>query len=232
MRRDPAICLVTDRTRLPQASDAEVVRLVEAAAAAGVTLIQVREREIDDRRLLGLTRTLLAGIEGTGAALVVNDRTDVALAAGAQGVHLRERSVGADRVRAIAHPGFLVGRSVHDRTAASGAAATPVDYLIMGTIFATRSKDAAVRPAGLDELGAVCRAVHLPVLAIGGITAERAEEVAAAGAAGIAAIGLFADLFGAHDGPALEPALREAVIAIRRAFIRGRDGSRLPISAD
>ena len=89
-----------------------------------------------------------------------------------------------------------------------------------------------MRPAGVDELGAVCRAVHLPVLAIGGITTERAEQVAAAGAAGIAAIGLFTDLFGAHHGPALEPALREAVTAIRQAFIRGRDGSRLSISAD
>ena len=131
--------------------------------------------------------------------MVVNDRVDVALACGADGVHLRHDSVRADAVRTIAPAGFLVGRSVHSLAEAEGAG--PVDYLIAGTVFPTPSKPAASPILGLDGLADVVQAVAVPVLAIGGITRERLDEVAAIGAAGAAGIGLFIEWFDRLETP-------------------------------
>jgi thiamine-phosphate diphosphorylase len=123
---------------------------------------------------------------------VVNERVDVAMAAGAHGVHLRSDSLPVARVRDITPPGFLVGRSVHDLRAAVRAAHEGADYVLFGTVFESGSKPGR-RPAGVDALAEVAAAVTIPVLALGGITPSRAGEVARAGAAGVAAIGLFAD---------------------------------------
>jgi len=197
----PVFCLVTDRQRAeghgsrqtPDKGD-QLVRLVRYAAAAGVNLVQVRERGLDDRHLLALTREIVGAVEGTCARVVVNDRVDIALAAGAAGVHLRADSPPAAAVRAIVPAGFLIGRSVHSEAEAIEAAGTGVDYLILGTIFPTTSKPAGGATLGLEPLARAVRAIDLPILAIGGITADNVGKVAAAGAAGFAAIGLFADL--------------------------------------
>jgi thiamine-phosphate pyrophosphorylase len=170
------------------------VRLVRHAAAAGVNLVQVRERGLDDRHLLALTRAIVGAVEGTSARVVVNDRVDIALAAGADGVHLRADSPPAMAVRAIVPGGFLIGRSVHSEGEAVDAAGTGVDYLILGTIFPTASKPPAGATLGLEPLARAARAIEVPILAIGGITADNVGKVAAAGAAGVAAIGLFADV--------------------------------------
>ena len=123
--------------------------------------------------------------------MLVNDRVDVALAAGAHGVHLRGESMAAVRVRSIAPAGFVIGRSVHAVDEAVAAERHGgLDYLLFGTVFATESKP-DVAPAGLERLAAVCASVGLPVLAIGGITMSSLASVARAGAAGFAAIGLF-----------------------------------------
>ena len=211
----PIICLVTDLRRL--AGEEQLVRLVAGAAAAGVTLVQIRERSLDDRRLCALTRRIIDGVRGTDARVVVNDRCDVALAAGAAGVHLRADSYPATRVRKAIPAGFIIGRSIHSRDEAVDAAAS-VDYLVMGTIFESTSKGADVVPAGTDALAAVCRAVEVPVLAIGGVTADKVGNVAAAGAAGIAAIGLFSDAINATSHGDFPGALGELVAGIRRAF--------------
>jgi thiamine-phosphate diphosphorylase len=117
----------------------------------------------------------------------------VALGAGAHGVHLRGDSLAASRVRTISPPGFLVGRSVHDVAGAtSAAAAGGLDYLVFGTVFQTASK-AGREPAGLVALASVVSATGLPVLAVGGVDLHHLREVADAGAAGFAAISLFAD---------------------------------------
>jgi thiamine-phosphate diphosphorylase len=143
--------------------------------------------------------------------MLVNDRIDVALAAGAGGVHLPGGAVSSARVRAIVPQSFLVGRSVHSAGEAIEAALDGgCDYLVFGSVFATRSKPAGHAVAGLDALAGVCAAVQLPVLAIGGITPARVPDLVRAGAAGIAAIGLFA----AGD----ERELRDTVRQIRRAF--------------
>jgi thiamine-phosphate pyrophosphorylase len=179
-----------------------------------VDLVQVRERGLEDRSLLALVEGVREAIAGTGARLLVNDRVDVALAAEADGVHLPASAVACARIRSIVPDGFLVGRSVHTLGEAVAAAADGgCDYLIFGTVFESRSKPAGHAVAGLDALADVCAAVPLPVLAIGGITAERVPDIVRAGAAGLAAIGLFA-----ADA---ECALRETVGQIRLAFAAG-----------
>lgn len=181
------------------------------AARAGVDLVQIRERSLEAASLLDLTNRVMRGTAGTAALVVVNDRVDVALASGADGAHLPAAAASCDRVRAIVPDGFLIGRSVHSETEAVAAEmAGGCDYLVFGTVYESRSKPAGHPVAGLEVLGRVCRAVRLPVLAIGGITLENAGEVARAGAAGIAAIGLFAT--------GVEAELAETVAQVRQAF--------------
>jgi thiamine-phosphate diphosphorylase len=183
----PVICLITDRGR--DGADATVER-VGWAARAGVHLVQVRERDLDGGPLTALVRRCVDAVRGSRARVLVNDRVDVALAAGAHGVHLRADSLPAARVRMMCPPGFVVGRSVHARDeAVEAAAAGGLDYLLFGTVFPTDSKPG--RAAGAAALAAVASAVDLPVLAVGGVSPDNLGKVAAAGAAGFAGIGLF-----------------------------------------
>jgi thiamine-phosphate pyrophosphorylase len=214
-RRSPLICVVTDRTRyLPGL----LVPSLAAAAAAGVDLIQVRERDLPDRALLALTRQIVSAAAGTGARVLVNDRLDVSLAAGADGVHLRGASAPSRDVRRVAPPGFLIGRSVHTPAeAAAEAARGACDYLLFGTVLPSGSKPQGHPTAGFAGLAAAVREVSLaqthgaiPVLAIGGLTAADAPALARAGAAGLAAIGLFAE----------SPDVRPVVAALRAGFDR------------
>jgi thiamine-phosphate diphosphorylase len=189
------LCLVTDRRRLAGANatlgDTRRCLVAQArhAVAAGIHLIQLRERDLEAADLAALTRDLLGVTRGTSTRVVVNDRLDVALACGAGGVHLRGDSISIIDARRIAPAGFLVGRSI--RSPLEAARAADADYLIAGTAFATRSKPAAQTLLGLDGLRAIVSAASVPVLAIGGIGVEHCDGVAGAGAAGIAAIGLF-----------------------------------------
>lgn len=214
MRR-PLICLVTDRRRLPKPED--VVLLASAASSAGVDLIQVRERDLDDRRLLDLAVRIIRAVEPP-TIVVVNERADIARAAGAGGVHLRGDSFAADRLRAVVPGGFLIGRSVHDAAEASAVAATGVDYLVMGTMFATASKPPGAPAAGIPRLERACRGVTVPILAIGGMTTTNAAAAAAAGAAGVAAIGLFSDALVRSGRGGVHAALFEIVGRLRAAF--------------
>ena len=219
--RRPVIAMVTDRKRLPADEPDAVVRLVGAASRAGVDLVQLRERDLPDRELFDLACRILA-VTAPSTALVVNDRLDVALAARAHGVHLRADSITADRVRAVVPPGFLIGRSVHTPEEAVQAAGTGVDYVIFGTVFPTASKGAGATVTGTAPLAKASAAVRVPVLAIGGIVADKGSDIAAAGAAGLAAIGLFSDLFAEHRHDQLEAALAEVVSALRRPFLQSR----------
>jgi thiamine-phosphate pyrophosphorylase len=184
------------------------IETILAAARAGVDLIQIREPGLDDRSLLEVVRAAVAATDRTAARIVVNDRLDVALASGAAGVHLRGTSFPASRARRVASPGSLIGRSVHSVTEAQAAERDGgCDYLVFGTVFASRSKPPGQSVAGVDALRVVCASVALPVLGIGGITPAVAPAVAAAGAAGVAAIGAFSD---ARDLPALVRSLRQS----------------------
>jgi thiamine-phosphate pyrophosphorylase len=199
------ICLVTDRRRADPALQAK------RAADAGVDLIQVRERDLEASALAAIVAAVMDGVRGTATRVVVNDRLDIALACGADGVHLRSDSIPAQAARALAPAGFLVGRSVHGAEEAVRSAAH-VDYLIAGTVFATASKPDARRLLGVEGLRAIVAAVSVPVLAIGGVTADRAEAIVDSGAAGVAAIGLFGDGGGSGFGA--------VVASLRRSFDR------------
>jgi thiamine-phosphate pyrophosphorylase len=179
------LCLVTDRRVRP------VVEQCREAVRAGVDMIQVRERDLDGGRLASLVTELVRLTRGTATRVVVNDRLDVALACRADGVHLRGDSFPRGRARSIAPAGFLIGRSVHHEAEAK-AVAPDVDYLIAGTVFPTSSKPGLTECLGVEGLARICRSVSVPVLAIGGMTPDRLADVATAGAAGVAAIGLFA----------------------------------------
>jgi thiamine-phosphate pyrophosphorylase len=181
------ICLVTDRKRL---AGGDLAAQVRDALDLGIDLIHVRERDLEAGALAALVAELLLITKGTSTRLVVNDRIDVALACGADGVQLRGDSIPVAAARRIAPPGFLIGRSVHSVREAIAAAAA-ADYLVAGTVFSSASKAAGTPLLGVEGLRAIVRAVDRPVLAIGGVTDARLGEVADAGAAGFAAIGLF-----------------------------------------
>ncbi len=218
--KPPVLCLVTDRTRLGGADrdDREpLLVLIAAAAAAGVDLVQVREPGLSDRALGDLVARAVDSTRGTRTRVLVNDRVDVALAHGAAGVHLKGGSFPAARVRARTPARWIVGRSIHGLDEGLRVTAAPgLDYLLLGSVYATASKPGR-RPLGAGALRTAAGKLPVPVLAIGGITLERVPEVAASGAAGLAAIGLFAALGGA---PAAE--LRRLVDEIRSAWAAGR----------
>src|SRR2546428_5462626 len=179
-------CLVTDRRRLcPDADSFAAARrcLVEQArraAGVGVDLIHIRERDLGGASLAALVSDLVAVTRGSTTRVVVNDRIDVALVSGADGVHLRGDSVSVAAARRLLPRPFLVGRSVH--TVEEASAASDADYLIAGTVFPSASKSTGPGAAGLDGLRAIVSASAVPVLAIGGVTAGRlAAGVAARG---------------------------------------------------
>jgi thiamine-phosphate pyrophosphorylase len=198
----PILCYVTDRKALPAAAGHDptsvLIERIEQAARAGVDWIQLREKDLEGRSLFELAARAIAACaasSGKQVRVLINDRLDVARAAQAAGVHLGETSVPAGAVtrwrNRVGPPDFLVGVSCHSLEAAAQAASDGTDYIFFGPVFATPSKQAYGPPQGLQELERVCRAVSLPVLAIGGITAQNAGACLRAGAAGIAAIRLF-----------------------------------------
>lgn len=189
----PVLCMVTDRRRLGSEWRGALLERIGTAARAGIHIIQIRERDLDGRTLTRIVEDAGRVAHGTGARIVVNDRVDIALAAGAHGVHLPADSMPASRVRLIAPANFLIGRSVHSRREAEDTTKDGgADYLICGTVFESASKPDG-QPGGPGMIADVVSATPLPVLAIGGMTSDRAGEIAAVGAAGFAAIGLFTD---------------------------------------
>lgn len=218
----PVVCMmITSRARPGGGTDPadgplDALRRRVAAVARGraADLVQIRERDLDGGPLFQVVRRCVEAVRGTPTRILVNDRLDVALAAGAHGVHLRGTSIPASRARAIAPHGFLIGRSVHGiEEAVAAEAEGGLDYLVFGPLFATASKP-DTQGTGPDALASVVQAVRLPVLAVGGITAATAGMAGAAGAAGLAAIGLFS---GGTDDEAIGRAM-----AARRAFETGR----------
>jgi thiamine-phosphate pyrophosphorylase len=166
-----------------------LVAAVEAAVTGGVDAIQLREKDMPSEELLPLARRLRQAMEGRAvpagrrALLLVNGPLAVALAAEADGVHLPEDAPPVERPRRS----FLIGRSVHSLAAARRAEAEGADYLIAGPVYETRSHPGR-EPAGLALIEEVTRSVRTPTLAIGGVTAERVDEVVRAGASGVAVI--------------------------------------------
>ncbi len=158
-------------------------------------MIQIREKDLSARALTCFTRQAIAAARPHGAKVLVNDRLDVALAAKADGVHLRVNSLAAadvrDLVRRKGLTDFLIGVSTHSLAEARAAEAGSADFIVCGPVYDTPSKREFGAPLGLEKFAEICLAVTLPVLALGGITLANLQEPLQRGAAGIAAIGLF-----------------------------------------
>lgn len=180
------LLVLTDR-RL--AAPRDVMTVVEAALRAGCRAVQLRDKGASARELLQFARALRTLARKHGALLFVNDRVDVALAAGADGVHLGPSDLPVGAVRAWVGDRLLVGFSTDDPERARQAVAEGADYLGCGAVFGTRTKDVGDEAIGTGRLDQVARAVPVPVLGIGGITPGNVAEVAATAAAGAAVVG-------------------------------------------
>jgi thiamine-phosphate pyrophosphorylase len=178
-----------------RAKTPDILRFLQNVVTAQLPLFQIREKSLPARELYDLTMRAVEITRGSRTRLLVNDRMDIALAAGADGVHLTSRSLPADVVRNICGPDFLIGVSTHSLAEAQAAQATGADFVVFGPIFDTESKRAFGEPQGLDKLREVAKALgDFPVLAIGGITRENLAACIDAGASGIAGISLFEHL--------------------------------------
>ena len=155
--RRPIICVLTRaRGRAGSPEREALLARLKAAASAGATMIQVRERQLDDRQLITFVREIAVRVRPAGALVTMNDRIDIALAAGADGVHLKSDGPPADDVRRIVPREFLIGRSVHgEDEAADVAASGACDYLMFGTVFPSRSKPPDHPVAGVETLARV-----------------------------------------------------------------------------
>ncbi len=158
------------------------------ALAGGADVIQLRDKKLEGRRLMEHARAIRKLTRDAGKLFIVNDRVDVALASGADGVHLGQEDLELADARALAPKGFLIGVTVHDVGEAVEAERGGADYLGLSPIFATGSKSDAGSACGLEMLRKVKRAVSVPVVAIGGIGPGNARDVLEAGADGLAVI--------------------------------------------
>lgn len=180
------LIVITDRDL---ARPREAAEVVGEALRAGAPAVQLREKTLPPRDTLPLARRLRADTKTADALLFVNDRIDIALAVGADGVHLGPDDLPVAAARRIAPPGFLIGYSADEPAAARAAVAEGADYIGCGAVFPTSTKSDAGRAVGLGGLARMVAAVDVPVVAIGGITEACAPGVFRAGATGCAVVG-------------------------------------------
>jgi thiamine-phosphate pyrophosphorylase len=184
---DLRLIVITDR-RL--ASPRSVQQVVEDALAAGASAVQLRDKDADAAELLQLARSLLGPVRAAGALLFVNDRLDVAMTAGADGVHLGPDDLPVEAARRVAPPGFLIGYSTDDPVLARRAERDGASYIGCGAVFGTTTKqDVGDERIGLERLSDVVQSVSIPVVAIGGITPANVADARRTGAAGVAVVG-------------------------------------------
>lgn len=203
--------VITDREIGRGLSHADQARL---AVAGGADVVQLRDKVMSPAALLQEARAVRAVTTASGALFIVNDSLDVALAAGADGVHLGQDDLPVAEARAAAPPGFIVGVSVGDVAEAKTAAAGGADYVALSPTFSTASKADAGPGHGLAALRAVRSAVSVPLLAIGGIGPDNVADVIAAGADGVAVISA---VVGQEDVTGAARQLKALIAAAKRA---------------
>ena len=205
LRRALRLYLIADAGIVPPA---ELPARVEAALRGGVTIVQLRAKELSTREQLDLARALVSRCRGAGVPFVVNDRVDVALACGADGAHvghIGEEDLPPDDARRLLGPDAIIGVSLASAREAERAERLGVSYVSAGPMYETRTKTDAGDAAGPELLRLVRRATRLPLVAIGGITARQVAELRAAGAEGVC---VASGILRAHDP---EAAAREYV---------------------
>ncbi len=178
------LMVVTDRAR----SKPSLVDVVRGALRGGATAVQLREKDLGAGELLRLARLLREATSEAGALLVVNDRLDVALAVGADGVQLGWRSLPVSEARRIAPRGFVIGSSTHEPREVAAAEADGADFAIFGPVHETPSKMGLMDPRGPHGLSVAVMAARLPVVALGGVREGRIADLRRAGACGIAVL--------------------------------------------
>jgi thiamine-phosphate pyrophosphorylase len=198
--------LVTDRPMLPDGRSLEAA--VEAAVRGGVTMVQLREKNAPAREVVALGRALHARLAPWGVPLIVNDRVDVALAVGAEGVHIGQNDLPYTDARRLLGPGKILGLSVETYAQAEAANAQAVDYVAASPVYYTPTKGALGQGLGIEGLREIVRISRHPVVGIGGMKPLAAEAVAAAGACGMAVV--------SYIMAAADPA--EAAGELRRAW--------------
>jgi thiamine-phosphate diphosphorylase len=186
---------VTTSTTTPESQEfSNILNLIAAATAAEVSLVQLREKALSARVLYELTLCSVVITRGTRTRLLVNDRFDIALAAGADGVQLTSISMSADTVRQTCGSQFVIGVSTHSCTEAQAARERHADFVLFGPVFETESKRTLGAPQGLTKLREVTHELNdFPVIAIGGISIDNAAECFEAGAIGIAGITMLSE---------------------------------------
>ena len=201
------LLVVTDRH---QTNGRPLVPLLQQVLATAVPMIQLRERDLSARALMTLAREVQAVTASRRSQLLINDRIDVALALEGAGVHLRSNSLPVSAVRQLLGAQRLLGVSVHGVEEVMEAELQGADYLVLGPIYETPSKQMFGPPLGIHTLEKACRLVRIPIIGIGGVTAARAHEMRRAGAFGVAVI---TAILGAAD---VESATRELLDAVTR----------------
>jgi thiamine-phosphate pyrophosphorylase len=180
---------ITDRRQVGGVEP--LIDVIRRNLASGVDMVQIREKDLAVRDLLALCRRVIALPNRGRSKIIINDRADVALACGADGIHLPNDSISPGALRRIVPPRFTIGVSCHTPEAVVRAAAEGADFVVYGPVFTPLSKATSAPAVGLDSLRATVRLVDIPVLALGGMTFLNARLCIAAGAAGIAGISLF-----------------------------------------
>jgi thiamine-phosphate pyrophosphorylase len=205
---DLSIYLVTDTAMCAQFG---VVATVSAAVGAGATAVQLRDTDATDDELVSLGRQVMTALQGTGVAMVINDRVHLVEAVGANGAHVGQSDLGITQARALLGPAAYLGLSVQtvEQVAAAGGSADEgtLDYLGVGPVWGTTTKLDAAAPGGLEALCQITATSPWPCVAIGGITVERMQEVREAGAVGAAVVSA---ICGQPDVAAATRALRVA----------------------
>jgi thiamine-phosphate pyrophosphorylase len=213
-RFDPSLYLVTD----PElARGRELTEVVAAAVRGGVTLVQLRDKQSGGRALLETARALMAVLDPLGVPLLINDRVDVAHAAGV-GCHVGQSDLPATAARAILGPDAILGVSLDKPEQARAIEPAQVDYVAHGPFAGTATKADAGGPTGAEGLAATRRLTGLPLVAIGGIDARNAGAAVRAGADGIAVVSA---IMAAADPEAASRELRAAIDAARAEAGRG-----------
>jgi thiamine-phosphate pyrophosphorylase len=173
---------------LCRARQIEPLAVLAAFLDGGATLIQLRDKDPSSGARLALADAAVTLARGAGARLIVNDRADLARLSGADGVHVGQEDLPVEEARRIAGPDAIVGISTHDATQVAAAVRTSASYIAVGPVYGTASKDTGYTARGLDLVRHASRASRVPIVAIGGITLERAPEVIDAGAGSVAVI--------------------------------------------
>lgn len=198
--------IVTDRKA---SRGRDHMSMVRAALDGGADVIQLRDKDLSGRDLYALAREMASLVHASRARFIVNDRLDIALAAGADGVHLGQYDLPVAAARSLSPPSFIIGVSVGSVEEALAAERDGANYIALSPVFSTPTKDDAGPGHGLEVLREIKAAVKLPVIAIGGVNAGNVTEVVGAGADGVAVISA---VLGADDVEAAARSMRELVI--------------------